>query len=192
MVADNFIYILIQIFLEVTHMSNNPNELYIKETLKKQLQFSICCLIWLWAIAILIPVLSIVQPVENTNPILIISISIILGIGATIITICIYMGFMRGTSMLRTFKISKENIEFNAPTQESLKINWVDIDRVIIKRIAIGYRFGKVWYHIKFEGNEDKSYKLESGKECSNNTLKSILSTLEAYCNVLNKDFVRD
>ena len=55
----------------------------------------------------------------------------------------------------------------------------------------IGYKFGKIFYTIIFEGNETKSYKLESGKDCSNNTLKSILSTLESYCRILNNDFVR-
>lgn len=98
---------------------------------------------------------------------------------------------MRGTSTLRSFKITKENIEFNAPTQENLKINWADIDRIIVKRIAFGYRIRKVFFNINFEGDKIKSYKLEASKECSNNTLKSILSTLEAYAQVLNKEFVR-
>ena len=173
-------------------MSDDPNKLQIEETLRKQFKFSFCCLIWLWAIAIIIPVLSIVQPVENADPILIISISIMLGIAVTIITIFVYMRFMRSTSTLRTFKITKENIEFNAPTQESFKMSWADIYRISIKRIVIGYRIYRVFFKINFEGKENKSYKLESGKECSNNTLKSILSTLEAYSKVLNKDFVRN
>jgi hypothetical protein len=173
-------------------MSDDPNKLQIEETLKKQFKFSLCCLIWIWGITIAIPVASIVQPVENADPMLIIGVSIMLGITATVITICIFMGFMRGTSALRSFKITKEIIEFNAPTQEPLQLKWTDIERIIVKRIAIGYKLGKVFFTINFEGKETKSYKLESGKECSNNTLKSILNTLESYCKVLNKDFVRN
>ena len=173
-------------------MSDDPNKLQIEETLKKQMKFSLCCLIWIWGIAIAIPVASIVQPVENADPMLLLGVSIMLGVTAAIITICIYMGFMRGTSTLRSFNITKEIIEFNTPTQEHLKIKWTDINRIIITRIVISHRFGKVFFNITFEGNEIKYYKLESGKECSNNTLKSILSTLESYCEVLKKEFVRN
>ena len=173
-------------------MSDDPNKLYIEETLKKQLTFSFFCLIWLWAIFIIIPVLSMVQPVENANSTLNIGISIMVGIAVTIITIFIYMRFMRGTLALRTFKITKDTIEFNAPTQEIFKISWSDINRISIKRRVTGYRNIRVFFNINFEGKTYKSYKLESGKECSNNTLKSILSTLEAYATVLNEDFVRN
>ncbi|MFX1481055.1 MAG: hypothetical protein ACFFCI_23485 [Promethearchaeota archaeon] len=173
-------------------MSEDPNKLEIEETLKKQLTFSVCCLVWLWGIALIVPILSIVQPVGNTDPVLIISISIMLGIAAIIITLFIYVRFIRGTLTLRTFKITKNFIEFNAPTQEIFKMSWSDIDRISVKRIVLGFRSIRVFFNINFEGKEHKFYKLESGKECSNNTLKSILSTLEAYSHVLNKNFVRN
>ncbi|MFX1274652.1 MAG: hypothetical protein ACFFBP_02750 [Promethearchaeota archaeon] len=170
-------------------MMEDPNKLEIEETLKKQFSIGICCVIWIWAIAIGIPVASFIQPVENVDPNLRIIISIGLCIAAAIISLLLIFRIFLGATKQRRFIITKDYIEFDAPTREILRISWAEIEKISINRIYQYFNLRRVFFRITFEGNINKSYILESGRECSNKTLKEILSTLEDYTKLLNKDF---
>lgn len=99
---------------------------------------------------------------------------------------------LRGTRKTRTLTISNQLIKIHVPNKTPFQIQWSEFDNLEVKKRrthGVILDTTTVYYTLIFEGQGEREFTIESGKDFKGRTVKKILKNLEEFSNKMNKRY---
>jgi len=163
----------------------------IEESLRTSFCCGSCCSVCFVAFMLFISIGLFLKPPSGFDPAMLPLLLII--IWPIVIAFVIWVIFLlRGTTKTRIFLISNQEIKIFVPTKRPFQIQWSEFDNIEVKKRrthSVVLDTITVYYTLIFEGQGEREFTIESGKDFKTKTVKKILKNLEDFSYKMNKRY---